>query len=363
MSALPKPKHGIMDIHPYVAGRSKTKTSVSKIIKLASNENPLGPSPKAIAAYQNCVSQLNRYPDSGCAPLREALGDMYKLDPTRIVCGNGSDELIGLLVHSYAGEGDEVLISEHGFAMYKIYAQGAGATPVTAPETDLTADVNAILSKVTPRTRLVFLANPNNPTGTYLPASELKRLRNGLREDIILVFDAAYAEYADRPDYTSGKELVDSAENTVMLRTFSKIYGLAALRLGWGYFPFIIADVLTRMRGPFNVSAPAQAAGIAALADTDHVAKAKAHNHTWLPWTSDKLSQLGLKVYPSLGNFVLAEFADAAQAAKANAYLTERGILVREMDGYGLPQALRISIGTEQENRALVAALGEFMKQ
>ena len=360
MSA-PKPRPGILDIHPYVGGKSKA-AGVAKVMKLSSNENPLGASPNALKAYNDAAQSLNRYPDPGCIALREAIGSTFGLDPARIVCGNGSDELIGLLTHAYAGRNDEVLFSEYGFAMYRIYAQGASAIPVSAYERDLTADVNTLLSKVTPATRILFLANPNNPTGTYLAASEVKRLRTGLREDVLLVLDAAYAEYADRPDYSSGKELVDAGENTVMLRTFSKIYGLAALRLGWGYFPASVADVLNRVRGPFNVSTAAQAAAIAALADTDHVARSRAHNQTWLPWVGTALTELGLTIYPSLGNFVLTEFPFTGKtAAKANEFLMSRGIIVREMTGYNLPCTLRISIGTEEENHALVDALKAFM--
>lgn len=362
MPTLPKPKAGILDISPYVAGKSKTQSTKNKIIKLSSNENPLGPSPKALAAYVSCAHELNRYPDSGCMELRKAIGKAHKLDPERIICGNGSDELIGLLIHAYAGEGDEVLYSQHGFAMYRIYAQGAGAKPVAATEKNLTADVDALLAAVTPRTQLLFLANPNNPTGTYLPASEVARLRSGLREDVILVIDAAYAEYADKPDYTAGIELVDAGDNTVMLRTFSKIYGMAALRLGWGYFPANLADVINRVRGPFNVSAAAQAAGIAALSDTDYVEQAKLHNQKWLPWVAEALKKLGLSIYPSLGNFVLAEFPITGRTATlANAYLMEHGIIPREMGGYGLPNTLRITIGTEEENRTLVETLTNFI--
>jgi histidinol-phosphate aminotransferase len=360
---LPKPQPGILDISPYVGGKSKAGAQAARIMKLSSNENPLGPSPKAIKAYGDCARELHRYPPGDCAALREAIGAAYGLDPARIICGNGSDELIGLLIHAYAGKGDEVLYSQYGFAMYRIYAQGAGATPVTAPEKNLTADVDALLAKVTPATRLLFLANPNNPTGTYLPASEVARLRKALRKDIILVIDAAYAEFTDNADYSAGAELVDTGQNTVMLRTFSKIYGLAALRLGWGYFPDSIADVMNRVRGPFNVSAPAQAAGIAALGDKEHVAKSKAHNDKWLPKVAGELKKLGLNVTPSLGNFVLARFPKKHQTAShANAFLMERGIILREMAGYGLPDYLRISIGTEEENRALVEALGEFLK-
>lgn len=359
--SLPQPKPGIMRISPYVAGKSKA-AGARKVIKLSSNENPLGPSPDAIKAYNDCAAHLHRYPDSGHTPLREAIGSAHGLESSRIVCSNGSDEMIGLLIHAYAAQGDEVLFSEHGFAMYRIYAQGANATPVAAKERNLTANVDTLLAAVTPRTRLLFLANPNNPTGTYLPASEVRRLRKGLREDVILAIDAAYAEYAEKDDYTDGRELVDAGNNTVMLRTFSKLYGLAALRLGWGYFPSAIADVLNRVRGPFNVSAPAQAAAIAALTDKKHIERARAHNRTWLPKVTAACMRLGLTVHPSLGNFVLAEFPASKPAAKANAFLMERGIIVREMDGYGLPQALRITIGTQEENQALIEALKAFLE-
>jgi histidinol-phosphate aminotransferase len=362
-AALPTPKPGIMDISPYVAGKSKAAGSAQEILKLSSNENSLGPSPKAIKAFTDHAASLLRYPDSSCLPLRQAIGAVYGLPHERIICGNGSDELIGLLVHAYAGPGDELLYSQYGFLMYKIYAQGCGATPVAAPETNLIADVDAILGAVTQRTRIVFLANPNNPTGSTLPASELKRLRSGLPPHVVLVLDGAYAEYADRPDYSSGEALVDAGENTVMLRTFSKIYGLSSLRLGWGYFPETIADVINRLRGPFNVSGAAIAAGIAAVQDVGYTAQMKAHNSHWLTWTANALSQLGLTVYPSLANFLLVRFPPAGKtSAAANRFLLERGIIVREVISYGLPECLRITIGNEHENRTVAAALADFMK-
>ena len=356
------PKPGIMDITPYVPGKSAA-ANVSKILKMSSNENPLGPSPKAIEAFTKHTAKLHRYPDGGSTELRKAIAEVYGLNPDRIVCGAGSDELIGLLVHAYAGLGDEVIISEHGFLMYKIYALGNSATVVTAPEKNLTTDVNAILARVTPQTKLVFVANPNNPTGSYLPATEIKRLRDKLPPSVILVLDAAYAEYSDKPDYTAGAELVEETPNTVMLRTFSKIYGLSSLRLGWGYFPEDIADVLHRVRGPFNVSGAAMAAGVAAVKDVDYIQKVKQHNATWLKSVSKDISALGLTVYPSIANFILIGFPDNTKtAAEANEYLLDKGIIIRDVKAYGLSNCLRASIGSEEENKALVDALSTFMK-
>ncbi len=361
-SALPKPKPGILDISPYVAGKSKTKDAAAKILKLSSNESSLGPSPKALKAYSEHAAKLHRYPDSSVLELRKAIAAVHGLDAERIVCGAGSDELIGLLTHAYAGEGDEVLYSEHGFLMYKIYAQGSGATPVTAAEKNLTADVNAILAKVTPKTRIVYLANPNNPTGSYLAASELKRLHDGLPGDVILAIDSAYAEFADKADYSCGKELVDMTQNTVMLRTFSKIYGLSSLRIGWGYFPAAIADVLNRVRGPFNVSGVSIAVGIAAVEDVAYTEQVKKHNNIWLAWMSEELTKLGLLVHPSIANFLLVEFTSPGKtSAAANVFLMDRGIIAREVVNYGLPKCLRITIGTEEENRAVVDALRAFL--
>jgi histidinol-phosphate aminotransferase len=363
MKNFPSSKPGILDINPYIAGKSKASAEAQQIIKLSSNESPLGPSPKAIQAFVDHAKNLYRYPDSACAALRETIAHVHGLDANRIVCGSGSDELIGLLVHAYAGTGDEVLYSQHGFLMYKIYAQSFGAIPVVASESNLTANVNALLAKVSERTRILFLANPNNPTGSYLPASEIKRLRNGLPDNVILVIDAAYAEYADHPDYSAGKELVEQTENTVMLRTFSKIYGLSSLRLGWGYFPAAIADVMNRVRGPFNVSGVAQAVGIAAVEDSEYIIQVQKHNSLWLAWISNELSELGLTVYPSLANFILVEFPKKGNTAeKANTFLMDKGIIPREVGGYGLPNCLRITIGTENENHAVAAALKAFLK-
>jgi histidinol-phosphate aminotransferase len=360
MPSRPTPNAGILDISPYVGGKSKAKPGV-KVVKLSSNESPLGASPKALAAYKEAGETLHRYPDGHAALLREAIADVHKLPMEQIVCGAGSDELIGLLVHGYAKEGDEVLISEHGFLMYKIYAQAVGAKTITAPEKNLRTDVDALLKAVTPRTRIVFVANPNNPTGSYITKDELKRLHAGLPPHVILALDGAYAEYCDQDDYSCGRELAASTDNTVILRTFSKIYGLSALRLGWMFGPAPIIDVINRIRGPFNISAVSIAAGAAAKRDVEFTASVREFNKKWLAWMDKELSALGFTTHPSIANFILVECKDAQQASAANAFLMERGLIVREVANYGLPTCLRITIGLEEDNRAVVKALREFL--
>jgi histidinol-phosphate aminotransferase len=357
---LPEPQPGIMELSPYVPGESELP-GVANPIKLSSNETPLGPSPKAVAAYKAAAAELDRYPDGSVTALRQAIARKFGLDPERIVCGAGSDELINLLAHAYIGPGDEMVHSAHAFLIYKIATMSSGGTPVAAPERNHCADVDAILERVTPRTRIVFIANPNNPTGTYLPHDEVRRLHRGLPSSTLLVLDAAYGEYVRRNDYEAGFELVATTENTVMLRTFSKVYGLAALRLGWAYCPAAVAQVLNRVRGPFNISSPAMAAGMAALDDAAHIEAAVAHNETWLPWVTDEIGKLGLKVTPSIGNFVLIHFPTEQKAIAADAHLKSHGIIVRRVAAYGLPQCLRMTIGTESDNRAVVAALAEFV--
>ena len=359
MTKLPVPKKGISEISPYVGGKSKAE-GATRVIKLSSNENPWGPSPKAIAAYQAQAANINRYPDGGHGLLREAIAEIQKLPADQLICGAGSDELIGLLVHAYAGAGDEVLYTQHGFLMYKIYTLGNGATPVTAPETDLHTDVDALLKAVTPATKIVFVANPNNPTGTVIPFSEIRRLRAGLREDIILGLDAAYAEYLDQPDYEDGISLVREGSNTVVFHTFSKIYGLPALRLGWAFAPAHIIDVMNRVRSPFNVNAPALAAGVAAMEDQTYVTDMRKKNAVELKRVADAVHALGYATVPSTTNFILIKFG--AEVPKVNAHLASRGLIVREVAGYGLPEYLRISIGTTEENGLLIDALNEFVK-
>jgi len=358
-----------MAIDAYVGGLSDLGGR-DDVIKLSSNEGAFGPSPKAQEAYRLAAETLHRYPDGGANQLRAAIAALHDLDAAQIVCGAGSDEIISLLCQAYAGPGDDVLYSEHGFLMYAISARAFGATPVAAPEVDLTSHVDSLLEQVTDNTRLLFLANPNNPTGTYLASGEMARLRRDLRDDVILVIDAAYAEYAEcagRDDYSPGIDLVDGGNNVVMTRTFSKIYGLGGARLGWAYCPADIAGVLNRIRGPFNVGAPALAAGVAALADVAFTEKSQAHNNEWLAWTRDQILGLGLEVPESAGNFVLARFANGAgrndsAADAADEFLKERGIIVRAMKAYGLDDCLRITIGQEKEMRAVIDTLKEFLE-
>ena len=313
----PRPQPGILDISLYVPGASGAGG-----IKLSSNESALGASPKAIAAYRDLAGALHLYPDGGAVALRKAIGAAHGLDPARILCGAGSDEIINLIAAAYLGPGTDALMTAHGFLVFKIATMARGATPVMAFERELTTDVDALLSGVTDRTRVVFLANPNNPTGTCIAFDEVRRLHRGLPPHVVLVLDGAYAEYVRRKDFSAGFELVDSAENVIVTRTFSKVYGLAGLRLGWAYGPAAMIDVFNRIRPPFNVSAPASAAGIAALGDPAHVEAALAHNDRWLPWLTRELTGLGLTLTPSAGNFVLARFPDRVEAASAVAAVT-----------------------------------------
>lgn len=355
----PQPKRRIMDIKPYVGGEGRMDIFAEPPARLASNENPLGCSPLAREAYKTVAAELHRYPDGGCAALRQAIGAAYGLDAEKIVCGNGSEELISLLIRAYAGEGDEVVYSQYGFLLYPLGILSTNATPVTAPERDMRSDVDALLATVTPKTKIMLIANPNNPTGSYLTTAEMQKLRAGLRDDILLVIDAAYAEFVDAPDYDDGRALVDAAQNTVMLRTFSKIHGLAALRLGWGYFPTDVAGVLNRVRGAFNVSAPSQAAGVAALADKDFIARTLDVTNAGRQQIYDGLTALGVHFWPSVGNFILARFGDRSEDIRLR--LKENGVFIRQMGAYNLPDCLRISIGTAPENARLLAELQKIL--
>ncbi|UUP17183.1 histidinol-phosphate transaminase [Nitratireductor thuwali] len=358
----PQPKPGVMDIAAYVPGR-ETAPGAAKVWKLSSNETPLGPSPAAVEAMRAAAEHLELYPDGSATALRDAIASAHGLNPENILCSNGSDELLGLLAHVYLNPGDEGIFTEHGFLVYRIQILANGATPVVVKEKDERADVDAILAAVTERTKIVFLANPNNPTGTYLPMDEVRRLQAGLPKHVLLVLDAAYAEYVRRNDYESGIELVSSSQNVVMTRTFSKIYGLAALRIGWMYAPAPIVDAVNRVRGPFNVNALAIAAGAAAIGDRAHVEEAVAHNDQWLSWLTGELTALGLRVTPSAGNFLLIHFPenDGRTAEQVDAFLLKRGYVLRRVAAYGFPNALRMSVGTEEANRGVVAALTDFM--
>ena len=364
-SALrPTPRAGALEIEAYAPGKSKAPAGV-KLHKLSSNETPLGPSPKAIEAYRAAAGNLEIYPDGSATVLREAIARAHGLDASRIVCGAGSDELLSLLAYAYLEPGDEGLFCEHGFLVYRIAILAAGGVPVVAPETNLTTDVDALLACVTPKTRLVYLANPNNPTGTYLPFDEVKRLHAGLPGNVLLVLDAAYAEYVRANDYAAGIELVSGADNVVMTRTFSKAFGLASLRIGWLYGPEAVVDVLNRVRGPFNLSGPAIAAGAAAVADRAHIDSAVEHNARWLPQIASAVRALGLEVTPSVANFVLIHFpaTPGRTAAEADAFLTARGIILRAVGSYGLPNALRMTVGSDEANAATLEALKAFMER
>ena len=354
--APPAPRPGVLKIAPYVGGEAHAP-GAQRLIRLASNEGAFGPSPKAVAAYQAAAPEIHRYPDGGSRSLVEALARQHGVDPGRIVCGNGSDDLLHLLALAYAGPGDEVIYSAHGFLVYPIAASSVGALPVAVAERNLTADVDALLAAVTPRTRILYLANPNNPTGSYLSDMELRRLHAGLPENVLLVIDAAYAEFASAGDYASGQEMALQFANVVMTRTFSKVFALGGLRLGWAVCPPAVADALHRIRGPFNINCAAQAAGVAALEDTAFVGAAVLHNHQARQWFAEQLRGLGLTVYPSEANFLLVSFADWANPETVRQFLKARGILVRQMTAYGLPDCLRITVGRSEELREVADAL------
>jgi len=360
MSLTPKP--GVLEIAPYVGGRASV-AGVAAPIKLSSNEGALGPSPKALQAYEETAKSVAIYPEGSAAVLREAIAKTHGLDAARVVCGNGSDELITMLANAYLRPGDEVLFSEHAFLVYRIATLANSAVPIAVPEKDRRVDVDAILASATPKTRMVYLANPNNPTGTYLPRDEVLRLHAGLAPDTLLVIDAAYAEYVRRNDYEPGLEMAAKFPNVVMTRTFSKIYGLAGLRIGWAYCPQAVADVLNRIRGPFNVSLPAQRAGAAALTDTDHVQRSVEHNEKWRARLTEAVRATGLDVDDSVCNFILIRFPreKGKTAEDADRFLCERGLILRGVANYGLPDCLRLTIGPEDANRKVATALAEFM--
>jgi histidinol-phosphate aminotransferase len=358
----PRPRPEILTISPYVAGESDV-AGVNRIYKLSSNEGAFGVPPGAAAAYAALAGDLHRYPDGGAADLRRAIGARFGLDPARIVCGCGSDDLIYQLCLAYGGQGTEILMTLHGFSIYQIAGTYAGSTVIKTPERELTADVDALLAAVSGATRIVFLANPNNPTGSLLPQTEVERLRAGLPADVLLVLDAAYAEYVERPDYDPGVKLVNAGDNTVMTRTFSKIWGLGGMRIGWAYAPAAVIDVLNRVRAPFNVSLAAQAAAIAALAEPGWLEKSRAHNRKARDSLTASLRELGIHVWPSEGNFVLADFGTPDRAKAADAFMRARGIIVRAMGGYDLPHCLRITLGAPDEVTMVAETLAAFVAQ
>jgi histidinol-phosphate aminotransferase len=358
MTIAPKP--GVMDVHVYVPGRSDA-AGAARVFKLSSNESPFGPSPKAVAAYESAEQALGLYPEGTSRILRDAIAAHHGLDADRIICGNGSDEILHLIANAFVRPADEVVFSEHAFSLYKIATLANSGTPVEVPEPQLRLEIDDVLKRMTERTRIVFIANPNNPTGSYVTAPELRRLHAGLPSSALLVLDAAYAEYVRRDDYDGGVALARDSENVIMTRTFSKAYGLAGIRIGWGYVPTAIADVLNRIRAPFNVNIAAQRAAVAALGDRAHVEHAVRHNETWRAWLIAEIRKLNLRVDDSVANFVLLHFADAKRAQDADRFLITRGVILRGCASYGLPQCLRLTVGSEEANKAAVAALKDFV--
>ena len=351
---------GVLRLAPYVQGQSAIE-GVSNPIKLSSNESSQGPSPLAIEAYQQAASQLNRYPDGSQSALREAIGETYQLNPQRIICGNGSDELIQLMARAYVGGGQEALLSENGFIMSNVHCTAQGADLVIAAERNYQVDVNAMLTLVSDKTRFCTIANPNNPTGTYIDGSELRRLHAGLPDNCLFLIDAAYAEYATAEDYDTGIALADEFDNVVVTRTFSKIYGLPFLRIGWAYCSAGIVDLVQRIRTPFNTNGAAMAAATAAVKDTAYIEEIRTHNASWRERISRTLTEMGIEVIPSQANFYLLRFAKDSNknGGAAAAFLQSRGIIPRPASG--ADEFLRVTIGVDHENEAVLHALSDYM--
>lgn len=356
----PEPINNILSIIPYKGGEAHIE-GVDKVFKLSSNENPLGFSQAAKNAFIAAANELNIYPDGGHIELKAAIAKRYGIDDARIVCANGSDEIFQLLGRAYLNPGDEIIQSEYGFLVYRLIAQQAGAICISTNTNEYKTQIDAILAAITPKTKIIFIDNPSNPCGTYVSFDEIKRLHAAIPSNVLLVLDAAYAEYVSANDYSSGLELAGEFENVLMTRTFSKIHGLAALRIGWCYGPQNIIDALNRVRGPFNVSLPALAAGCAAINDIEFANKSAQHNQKWLVELSQIINSLGLKAIPSVTNFILVEFQNIKQADDCDEFLKSKGLIVRKIGAYNLPKCLRISIGTDEANLRLIAALKEFM--
>lgn len=359
----PEAKPWINAIHAYTPGKAKSDDG-RVLIKLSANENPLGCSPDATAALVAAKSTLARYPDPASGALREALGAHYHLESDRIVCGTGSDELLNLAAMGYAGAGDEIIYVRYGFSVYDIAARKCAATVVVAPDRDYGTDVDALLALVNERTRVVFVANPNNPTGTYSTDEEIARLHAGLPSDCVLVLDQAYGEYLE-DDGPAAFNLARQHGNVLITRTFSKIYGLAAERIGWAYGQPHLIETMNRIRAPFNVTAAGQAAAIAALSDTAFVEHSRAHNNAWREWMAKEIASLsnhGLKAVPSWANFLMIMFDGKVSAETVYMALMDAGYIVRWLPGQGLGSGLRITIGTEDENRGVIQAMRTILE-
>jgi histidinol-phosphate aminotransferase len=360
MTRVIEPQPKILDIALYQGGQSKI-VGIDNITKLSSNENPFGAPDNAKTAFSKAVHQLHRYPNTDHSSLRQAIGDVHGLNPQQIICGVGSDEIIAFLCQAYAGVGDEVIHTEHGFAMYRISTLAAGATPVCVPERERVVDVDAVLAACTDKTKLVFIANPANPTGTMIGQREVSRLADGLPPQAILVLDGAYAEYVDAFD--GGAALIETRDNVVMTRTFSKMYGLGGARIGWGYGPLEIIETLNRVRGPFNLSEPQLAAAEAAVKDRDWVEKCREDNTRLRAWLAEALMEHGVPSDTSCANFILARFINEEEAAGCDEFLKANGLLVRRVAGYGLPNCLRITVGDEASCRRVAHTIGQFLEQ
>jgi histidinol-phosphate aminotransferase len=359
MTDAPAPKPGILDIAPYVGGKSRIE-GVAEPMKLSSNENMLGAGSRAREAYEAAVRNIHVYPDGRASKLRDAVAEHHGLEPERLIFGNGSDEVFALLNQCYLTPGDNIVSGQYGFLAYRISALANQASVKLAPEPDFKATPEALLEQVDERTRIVYVSSPSNPTGSYNTGEEIRRLHEGLRPDVILVVDEAYAEYVTEPDWETSFPLARDSQNIVVTRTFSKIHGLGGLRIGFGYAPLKVAEAVDRIRLPFNVSVPGIEAAVAALGDEAHQQASRELIHTWRPRMTQAIRGFGFEVLPSAGNFVLVRFKDIEQAQRANDYLNSKGVIVRPVGGYGLPEALRITIGTEDQNRAVLDALSEF---
>ena len=351
----PDPKKYLNAIKAYKGGLSKIE-GVDKIFKLSSNENPFGPSSNAILEYEKIANDLGLYPDSSNSELKLAISHKYKIDSDRIICGCGSDEILHLLARVYLNEGNEGLISENAFAVYPLAIQGSGATVIRAKEEDFQPNIDNFIASLTEKTKIIYIANPNNPTGSYINFDEIKRLYDSISDDVLLVIDAAYSEYVEENDYSIGFDLAKESENIVITKTFSKAFGLAGLRVGWAYCPKKIAERLDILKVPFSVNTAAQMAAISALKDDDHINFSVEHNSKWKNILKDSFTDIGLIVYPSQCNFLLVEFVDSFKVSAKEAYqiLCSKGIIVREMEEYNLPNCLRISIGKEEANLLLL---------
>ncbi|MCH9693624.1 MAG: histidinol-phosphate transaminase [Gammaproteobacteria bacterium] len=358
-ASAPQPLPQYQAISPYKQGQSAIKGQ-SKVIKLSSNEGCFGPSPAAVTAFMTVANDLHRYPDGSQTRLREAIADVYGLDASRIVCGNGSEELIGLLTRCFVGPGDELLLSENHFVMCSIYGKAQGAKIVLAPEEEFRTNIDAVLARITPKTKMIAIANPNNPTGTYNSQDEIDRLIASVPRDIVVILDGAYAEYVEKEDYNAGTRWVENSTNVIMTRTFSKMYGLAGLRIGWAYGPAPIVEIVNRLRTPFNTSIAALAAAEAAVQDFDHVNRVVAHNSRWQVRFQDELGALGVHVVPSVANFYLLHFEniDGKSANDAGEYLRANGIIPRPASD---DRCLRLTVGNDDENEAVIRVLRNYV--